>query len=243
MPEKNPMENLIGNDSQPSIKNEENNEESKNEDLEVLKESVTVLGENLQILNDKLSGIEEKIVTSSSSQEEKEEEESWVPKSWGEVKETIEQTAEEKAEAKLKAREEEFKQTREVEEKYRKEINDDFDKQIASMEKEGLIPAIKEVDNPDDLGRAVRREIFAYAHKLNTTNLKEVGEHLKREHEAGFVYDYRTKKFIKTKTSGYGQQVPVGSSSSQGIGLRAPIDYKTLHNTSMDELIRRSNEN
>jgi len=230
----NKMEELIGEE-------EEEKEPETNEEMETLKQSVSAIGENLAFLTDKLTEIEEKL-TQPSATETPAEEEEWVPKTWSEVDRRIEEKARLEAEAKLAEKEREIMATREEEAKIRETIDKEFDKQLAEMEKAGIIPPIQNMDNPDDPGKACRREVFGYAAVLGTTNLKKVGEALQREHERGYVFDVRSGRFLRSRTSGFGQTVPVSSSSGRSGSGKRTIPYKELHNLSMDELVRRSQE-
>jgi len=238
---KNPMEEILKDGQTPP-------KEEPNEEMETLKESVNTIGENLQSLTEQMQAIDEKLTVQEpetpapvADEEPPYSGPSGQPVDWKEVRQKAREDAEKITDEKLAEKEKEVEKSRTEEEKARKTINDDFDKQVAEMEKDGLVSAIKDEDDFDDPGRTERRELYGYAAKLGTLRLKEVGETLKREHEHGFAFDNKSGKFIRTKTSGHGKSVPVGSSSARGGGgVKTPIDYKTLHGASMDSLIERS---
>jgi len=245
MPTPNPMEEILKDDQTPPKEKEKTNEE-----FGTLRDSVNTIGENLQSLTEQMQAIDEKLTnapapeapeTPVTDEEPPYSGPSGQPVDWKEVRQKAREDAEKITDEKLAEKEKEVEKSRAEEEKARKTINDDFDKQVTEMEKEGLISPVKDEDDFDDPGRAQRRELYGYAAKLGTLRLKEVGETLKREHEHGYGFDNKAGKFIRTKTSGHGKSVPVGSSSSRGGGgVKTPIDYKTLHGASMDSLIERS---
>ena len=248
MPEKNPMENLLGDDKPTPPATPPPKEPEKNEELDTLKESVNTLGENLQSLDEKLTAIDEKITTAPPPAEETPEEPPFTgpsgqPKDWKEVRETSRKDAEEIVEAKLSEKEKEAEEKYAEEDKRREVMDKEFDRQIAEMEKDGMVQPIKDANDPDDPAINQRREIFGYAgYKMKTTDLRSATEALEQYHKNGMTFDPKTQRFIRQRTSSPGQSVPVGSSSSRGAGGKEPIDYKTLHSNSMDELIRRSME-
>lgn len=240
------METLLGDDPQTPP---DKKEPEKNEDLDALKESVNTLGDNLQSLNEKLTVIDEKLTATPPPPAGEPAEEppftgpAGQPKDWKEVRETARRDAEEVVEEKLTEKEKETETMRAEEAKQADFIDKEYDKQIAGMEKDGLIQPIKDDSDPDDLGKVQRREIFGYAgYKLKTTDLKTATEALEQYHKNGLAFDPKTQRFIRQRTSSPGQTVPVGSSSSRGASDKAPIDYKTLHATSMDRLIEMSQE-
>lgn len=234
MPTPNPMEDLLKDDDQKETP-------EPNEDVEALKESVNTIGESLTALNEKLSGIEEKMTSTVDEPEPEKEPEDWKPVTWKDVDDRIEEKSETKAQAIIEEKEKQAQEDRENKEKALKVIDDDFDKQISDLEKEGLLVAVKDEDDANDPGRAQRREMFGYAATLGTLNLDKVAKALQREHERGYAFDVKSGDFIATKTGNPGKFAPVGSSSNRASSNeKAPIDYKTIHNMSVDQLIERS---
>jgi hypothetical protein len=244
------MENLLGDDPAnptPPAPATPPADDKPNE-LEELRTDVNTLGEGLQKVTGMLEEIAEKLPSepaapaapATTDEEPPYSGPEGQPKDWKEVREKAKEDAEKATEAKLAEKEEEAKSFREAEAKTRKAMNDDFDQQVVELEKEGLITPVKDQDNADDQGRSERRELFGLSAKIGTSRLKEVAPILKALHDTGQAFDLKTGKVIRTKSSGYGKQVPVGSSTHGGGSSKGSIDYKTLHESSIDSLIEMS---
>jgi len=244
----NPMENLIDGDQQPSdeeqINQKDSEQEKKEPGLEEMQSTLGSLSSGLERISGQISAIEERMNQEPAEEPiEEETKEEWVPGTWGEVEEKARQQAEEVVNQTLQSKEQEAEERRRAEEEARKVIDEEFDNQLASLEEKEIIPKVENERDNTDPGKLARREIFGYAAVLGTTNLVAVGEQLKREHEAGNQFDIESGQFIKVRSEAPGQNVPVGSSSNRGgAQIKPGLSYKELHDTSMDEIIRRSQE-
>lgn len=240
MPTNDPAEKVLGEGQTPTPQPEK--EPEKNE-IEEIRETVGTLADNVEKLTDTVRVMaEEKTIPEPEPEPKKE---SFIPNTWDDVDKRIDEKTKTNTRAILEERDKEIEDQRAEKEKARQVIDKDLDDQLTEMEKSGMITSIKDPDADDDPGKAQRREIFAYGAKLGTTNLKEVAERLKREHEAGYEFvwsgiNVKSGKFIRKQTSGFGKTVPIASSSPRGPATKAPIPYKDLHNLSTDELIRRA---
>lgn len=167
--------------------------------------------------------------------------EEWVPGSWNEVVEaSVNKTKEELAAEQARLEDEKRKAT-EQEQEAIAQLHRSFDEQITQLEKEQVIPSVKDKADPNDPGRKARQEIYAYAAQMDTTNLVEAARSLKVIHETGMTFDPKTQKFIKSNVTPSGIDAPIGSSSSTtGVPGSGP-SYEQIHKArSMDELIKLS---
>ena len=175
--------------------------------------------------------------------------EGWKPKTWDEFPAKAEEVAEtvverklkEKEEAAIKDQEDRVKQA----EALKTQIDEDFDRQFEALEKGGAIPEVKDVKDPNDPGKTVRKELFALGIKYNSPDLVAMAQLRDEWTSNGYTLDLDIKdpgksKWIKSNPSPFGANVPVGSSSRSAPSKTGPT-YKEIHGLSMDEMIRRYN--
>lgn len=224
----NPMEKILEGDGAipvPEI-------DDKEEKIKSLEESVNALSETVETLTGQIS-----------EKSEPQVEEEWKPDTWKDVESKAEEKAREVVERTLDEKQTEQENYQREEAEALKAIDKDYDQQVANMEKEGLIPPIKDRNNPNDPGMQSRRELFGFAAAHGTPLLTKVGKDLAELHKNGIYYSYDPNtgdgQFIRTRTSGYGQSVPVGSSSSRTGGSGRQLNYQDLHRRSMDSLIEK----
>ena len=207
------------------------------------KEDLDNINTNLQTLTDSLATITEKMQPPTEP-EDTGGEEPYNPSkpgyTWDAVRNDWIKDAEEVVEAKLAEKEQERQEFLEEEQRTKDTIDKDFNDQLGEIEKDGLIPPVKDENNFEDPGRVARREIFGFAASEGTLNLKRAAKTLKIMHDNGYAFDNKVGDFIKTRTSGWGRSAPVGSSSSKTMASKGPVDYKTIHNNSIDRLIELS---
>ena len=230
----NPLERLIGNEPDAPADGGDANPAAPadNNELEELRASVGNLTAELEEIRGKLPTPPQ------------EEEKPWEPGEggWSDVDKRIEEKALDTISRVETEREEAAREAKEQEDEIRASVDKEFDEKEAAAEKEGLIPPVKDAKDPDDAGKVYRREMYGLAAVLQTTNLGQIAKILNSEHERGRAFDVKTGEFYRTRTSGFGQDAPVSSGNRGGSGKKGQIDYRTLHNTSVDELVRRATE-
>lgn len=222
--------------------------EESQPDLNALLEGLNSLGDSIKEINEKVSGFEEQFANLAPATPQEpvttpvdpnNDPRKAPPQDWGALRDEIEQTAAEKAEAIVKAKEDarqkEIEENRQNEEK----LNKTFDQMADEAVTKGFIPAITNQDDPDDAGKAGRRELFGYAAKLGTTNLLDVAENLKTLNEQGIHYDVKLGKLIQAEYRPQGMNVPVGSSANRtGTPQGSKIDPMTIKRMSLDQLAK-----
>lgn len=213
-------------------------------DFTKLSESIASIGETLEAVTERIGGLEERLSAPTQDPEpEPEKKEGWKPQSWDDIPALIEEKGKEIAEQTVEARDKAARDAEEARANEMKQIDEEFDRQLEDLEGKGIIPKITNPDDPNDPGRAARKELFGRAASLKTVDLVSVGNDLHQLHESGFTFDPTVNKVIRSKPNTAGMNSPVGSSSSRSYnGVKPGVSYKELHEArSMDELIDRFN--
>jgi hypothetical protein len=165
----------------------------------------------------------------------------WQPNSWDEFPDLVDKRAKEIVEETLAAKEQAIVDEKASVAAGQQEIDKDIDAKVAVLETQGRIPPVKDANNPDDVGRVFRRELYGLAAKMETLNLEEVTNQLSTMHQQGLHYDFKANKWLRVSAVNPGQNVPVGSSSSAGAGSPDSPSYETIHKArSLSELARRA---
>lgn len=221
------------------------------EGLGKLSDTVTNITERLDSFDETLEGIKTASVepTPPAPAPGTPAEPKWKPKSWDEfpakaeevAKTVVEQTLKDKEDAKIKADEDAKAQA----EALKTQIDQDFDNQFEVLQKNGAIPEVKDVKDPNDPGKQVRKELFALGIKYNSPDLVAMAQLRDEWVKNGYTLDLNTEKpneskWIKSNPSPFGASAPVGSSAKSAPNKSGPT-YKEIHGLSMDEMIRRYN--
>lgn len=167
----------------------------------------------------------------------------WTPTSWEDVASRIDQTAAEKAQAILDAKEAERKAIDEQQRVAAQEIDTYLDNQVTELTKSNSLPAIMNENDPNDPGRLAQRELYGFALSLGTADLKSSYATLDALHKAGKEFDFVKMELVDKSHAQDGANSPVGSSGGGVSNNSVRPDYKTLHNTSLDALAHRFTEN
>ena len=173
----------------------------------------------------------------------------WKPKTWDEIPAKTEEIAtatvskvlDEREKAKIQEVEDAKKQA----ETLKTQIDADFDAQFEALQTGGAIPEVKDVKDPNDEGKRVRKELFALGIKYNSPDLVAMAQLREEWVGNGYTLDLDVEhpdksKWIKSNPSPFGATAPVGSSARSAPSKTGPT-YKEIHNLSMDEMIRRYN--
>jgi hypothetical protein len=194
--------------------------------LDELKSSLEDISSKLESYDQKFEDLNSKIQTVPiPTLEEKGEtgyvEKGWTPKDWNEVYSRVDEMVDKKAQAKIDSFAIEQKKAQEEKAKEDAAINTEFDRQLGELEKQGKIPKVANEADPNDPGKAARKELFQLGIQYESTNLIKMSE-------------LRDK--VKSIPPA-GANAPVGSSSGT---TEAPknVDYKDIHNKSFDALVR-----
>ena len=111
------------------------------------------------------------------------EEEGYVPKGWtpttekgwndvfGQSAKIAEEIAEKKAQEKLEAYKTEVEEAAKAKQAEDNAVNQKWDQELAKLEKENRIPKIVDETDPNDPGRAARRELFNLGLEYNSPDL------------------------------------------------------------------------
>jgi len=170
------------------------------------------------------------------------EPEKWEPKDWSDVPAKAKEIAEQVADEKLTAYQEEQKKAAQETADKQAAIDKEIDDAIVKLETDNRLPKVENPDNTDDKGRVARRELLGFAAKMETLNLDKAMEALEKFHEQGIAYDYKSTTFVKTEPAPAGQSAPVGSSSKTTESSGKPT-YDDIHKApSLDALIRKFGE-
>lgn len=218
------------------------------EGLSKLSDSVVGITERLDTFDETIEGIKS-AQTTPQPPAPVTPEPKWKPKTWDEfpakaeeiAKDVVEKTLEEKEAAKIKAQEDATAQAQALKD----QIDQDFDNQFEVLQKNGAIPEVKDVKDPNDEGKVVRKELFALGIKYNSPDLVAMAQLRDEWVKNGYTLDLNVEhpdqsKWIRSNPSPFGQHAPVGSSSKSAPSKSGPT-YKEIHNLSMDEMIRRYN--
>jgi hypothetical protein len=237
MADENPLNSLLG--DLETTESTEPTETKPTESDDELKATIAAMQETVKSLTDTVTNLQNE---KTENTEETEEEKPFVPNTWEDVVNKAKEIADETYEQRVARQAEEAEEAKRQESIALKTIDDEFNKQLSEAEKQGLLTVVKDKKDPNDPGVQERREVFGRAAAYGTTNLLGIAQELKTLHESGIHWDNSAKQLIRTKTSGFNKQIPVSSSSSRTGSTNKELDYKTLHNLSMDEIIRRETE-
>ena len=227
---------IFGKDSEPKKEDTPKDDASKQ-----ILDTISSLKESIDSVNTRLDEFDTKISDLSTPSSENKEE-GWKPKTWDEIPQKAEEIATTIVDQKLSERDEQAKEAQKAEEEKQKKMDAFIDNQMADLEKNGVLPKVEDAANDDDPGRNARRELLGFAGRIGTLDLGKANEVLKVLHESGRTYDPRANNmqgdFLRSNTTPSGINAPVASSNRPISSTGKQVDYKTLHNASMDTLIK-----
>ena len=171
------------------------------------------------------------------------DEDAWKPTSWGDVASRIDETAVEKAQAILDAREADAKAANDQQLAATQEIDKYLDDQVTELTKSNALPTITNENDPNDPGKLAQRELYGFALSMGTADLKSTYNTLDALHKAGKQFDFVKMELVDKGGSLEGQYSPVGSSNGGASSTPNKIDYKTIQNNSLHALADRFKEN
>lgn len=217
----------------PEVKPEDNKQDS--DALNKLTETLDSFGSRLDDFSTKIEEIDSKtdpnnIAKSIFKTQETDEggfvPKDWVPstdKGWNDVFAKAAEIADTKAGEKLEKYLTEQKQIQDQSKAEEARIDQYLDTQIDQLVKDGKIPAIKDEADPNDPGRVARKELYNLGVEYESTNLAKMA-------------DLRDKLNGKSPA---GADAPVGSSTKTTTSNnKSTPDYKYIHESSMDKMIR-----
>lgn len=167
------------------------------------------------------------------------EPETWQPKSWDDVANRIDETAEQKAQRIVDDRDKATKERQEAATAASQEADQYIDAQVDELTKDNKLPAITNESDPNDPGKLAQRELYGYALSLGTADLKTAFNSLDALHTAGKSFDFVKMELVDKNPAAAGANSPVGSSNAGASGTSTRPDYKMLHNSSLDSLAAR----
>ena|SRR3990167_2889809 len=210
--------------------------------LEELKSSIESFGEKfdntvseINTINSRLDEFKTNLdnVSNTTTPSFTPEEEGYVPKGWtpgtekgwndvfGQSAKIAEEIAEKKAQEKLESYKTEVEEAAKSKQAEDDAVNQKWDKELDQLEKENRIPKVENESDPNDPGRAARREIFNLGIEYNSPDLIKMAA-------------------LRDKLRSVppaGSWAPVGSSS----GTTEPskiVNYDEIHGKSYDDLVR-----
>ena len=127
-------------------------------------------------------------------------------------------------------------------EKAQAQTNKEFDDMESALQSEGHLPSIINSNDRNDPGRVARRELYGYAAKLGTTDLRAVATGpLAQFHQQGKMYDPISDSMLDYSQPQPGASAPIGSSTATtGFQTNTP-SYADIHKArSFDELRARA---
>lgn len=219
-----PQEDIEGQKEEPA------NEPSVND---TLKDFASTIQSEISKINERLDTLKEPVV-----EQEVDQEVDQASDAWAKVDERIKRVLSEVEQENMRQAEE----ARIAEERSKAAIDEQIDTQINELENNGVLPKIKNPDDPSDEGKQSRTELLGYAIHLDSPNLSAVADALKVAHESGRYFDYKTRKFLRKESTAYGEKSPVGTSSGVA-GGSGGLSYETLHKADMDAIIKLANQN
>lgn len=205
-------------------------------------ENLNSLNERLDGFDEKFTGLEEKMTVPAPAPAN-EPQPGWKPDTWDDVPKLVDEKARAIVQEENNKIEQERLRIADEEDKSKQAINEEFDRQLAELEKDQVIPPIKDANDPNDPGRLVRQELFGLSIKSGSIDLIAMADILKTVKTTGMRFDARTNQFIKADVTPSGINAPVGSSSAASGASAGGPSYKEIHNSSMDALIHRAGFN
>lgn len=211
--------------------------EPSNEPPAWAQELITTVSEQKQTIEN----LQQQLNTSPEPAKTNDPYDGWQPKEWGDIPKTAEQIAKDVVGNEFATREQAAEEARKAAEDARKQVDTQLDNQEKQLAQSGFLPEVKNSSDPNDPGRAVRKELYGLAYKLQTTDLVAVSETMKQLHESGVRYDADTQTYLKVNTPPAGAYAPVGSSNSATAGSTGKPTYDDIHKAkSLHELAARS---
>lgn len=211
-------------------------------DLSGIKSTIDTLNSTLNEITERMDTIEDQVANPPAPTPPPAKEPTWEPKSWADVPKKSEEIAKQVVEDALKAKEEATEAERQAQEAKKKVIDQEFENQIKELEDSGKIPKVAKPDDENDAGRQARREIYGLGVHYDSPNLKKMAELRDNFTKAGYKYDPKADKLIRVGTSPtYTVEAPV-SGGGKAISKEGKPEYKTIHASSMDAMLRAFNE-
>ncbi|HJZ04275.1 MAG TPA: hypothetical protein VJ327_00235 [Patescibacteria group bacterium] len=215
--------------------------DDKGKELQAIQDSISKLGETVNTVMGRFDEFENKFseISTPPDTTPPSNEPKWKPSTWDEFPEMAREVAKEVLTEAEQLRLQQQEDAKKQEQDVLSQIDKDFDSQLQKLESDGLIPPVKNANDPQDLGRLVRKELFALGVKYNSPDLTSMANLRNEFVSNGFSFDYKTGKILRNP-SPLGATAPVGSPSGVTGGNDKP-SYKEIHALSMDEMIRRFN--
>lgn len=213
-------------------------------DYTALMASVEALGAELKATNDRLAEWQQTVVVPEETPvapiNPADDPDNTPPTNWKALREEFRTEADKRADERYDARVAAEQEKKDAAAAFAADLDKQFDEMADEAVKQGLIPAITDADDADDAGKIARRELFGYAAKIKSTDLVAVAGVLKQFHDNGQHYDIASQTIITPQPVHQGRFAPVASSSARTTNSAQKIDYKQLHNTSLDQLAKRA---
>ena len=144
----------------------------------------------------------------------------WKAADWNEAFAKTEEIADKKVEERLEAYKNDIATEADEKKKKNEAVNQEWDRQLTELEKAGKIPKIESETDPNDPGRAARRELFQMGVDYDSTNLIKMSE-------------LRSKiKSVEPE----GASAPVGSGSRTTEPAK-DINYEDIKNKGYDQIL------
>ncbi len=214
---------------------------TENTDTKAILEQITALNETIGGLQENIETIQADVeaIKTPAEPETPPDKPAYQPKSWDDIPKTAKEIAEQTYEEKEAQKQAAAEKAKADETAADKNIQTEINTQVATLEKSGALPPIKDANNKNDPGRIARRELFGLAADLGTTNLAQVADNLSNLHKENIHYDFESKKYLRSSGANPGQDSPIGSSSGSIGTLAGGPAYSIIHKAkSLSELAR-----
>lgn len=163
----------------------------------------------------------------------------WKPKTWNDVADRAREAARE-----VLTEQQQQEQNRKAQEEAQvNQIMAEIDNQINQLTFSGQMPPIVNNADPNDQGRAYRRELIGLANATGSTNMFQLNQNLIAAHRAGMIFDAQSGQFTQVNGKAYtpaGQNTPIAGGGTNGAsapsGQLPPVSQ--LRRASMGELMQ-----
>lgn len=138
------------------------------------------------------------------------------PRTWQELQDSITKMADEKAAARVQALIEEQQQGQQQVQAQQQQVNAQLDQIEGQLVQTGLLPAVTNPYDPNDVGRAAKAELYAYAIATGGTEPAHLGPAaatLKALHDSGWYFDRGQNKLVQRNSQTPNAYAPIAGGS------------------------------
>lgn len=143
------------------------------------------------------------------------------PKTWAELQQSMEKMANDKATEMVQGLQTQQQQEAQVQQQQRVQADQNLDMVEGQLQQMGMLPAVTNANDPNDPGKAARKELYAYAMSIGVTEPQQLGpaaSTLYALHQSGQYFDQTKRSIVQRNSMQPGAFAPIAGAGATMAG-------------------------